>query len=126
LPPGSIVFFRELDGRVPVLDWLLRLEREDFQAHDKLAMRLQRLASFGYELRRPEADFIRDGLYELRARRGHVNFRILYCFHGRTAVVLLHALTKEDRLPEADLRRALDRKRQFEQNPSRHTHEDSP
>ena len=42
----------------------------------------------------------------------------------REEVVLLHALTKEDRLPEADLRRALDRKRRFDQDPVQHTHED--
>ena len=126
MPPVTLVFFRELDGRAPVREWLLRLQLEDHQAHDRLAIRLRRLAILGFELRRPEADFVRDGVYELRARRGHVNLRILYGFHGRTVVVLLHALTKEDRLPEADLRRVLERKRRFDLNPVQHTHEDPP
>jgi putative component of toxin-antitoxin plasmid stabilization module len=126
LPPVTLVFFRELDGRVPVREWLLRLQLEDYQAHDKLVARLRRLASLGFDLRRPEADYVRDGLYELRAKRGHVNLRILYSFHGGKVVVLLHALTKEDRLPEPDLRRALDRMGRFVQNPVQHTHEDPP
>jgi putative component of toxin-antitoxin plasmid stabilization module len=126
LPPVEIVFFKDNDGRAPVQDWLERLRLQDSLGHDRLVARIRRLARLGYELRRPEADYVRDGLYELRARSGHVNLRILYSFHGRLVVVLLHALTKEDRLPEADLRRALDRKLRFDQDPIRHTLEDQP
>ena len=42
------------------------------------------LALFGHELRRPKADFLRDGIYELRAREGRANYRVLYFFHGST------------------------------------------
>jgi hypothetical protein len=37
----------------------------------------------GHELRRPEADFLRDGIYELRASLGGVHHRILYFFLPR-------------------------------------------
>jgi ribosome-binding protein aMBF1 (putative translation factor) len=57
--------------------------------------RIRRLAEAGRELRRPEADYLRGGIYELRARRGHVNYRILYFFHGQNVAILAHALTKE-------------------------------
>ena len=43
----------------------------------------------GHELRRPEADFLRDGIYEL-----------LYFFHGQNVAVLAHGLTKEAEAPE--------------------------
>jgi hypothetical protein len=33
----------------------------------------------------------------------------LYCFFGQIAVVLIHALTKEDRIAEFDIARALAR-----------------
>jgi DNA-binding XRE family transcriptional regulator len=46
----------------------------------KCAVRIRRLADLGHELRRPEADLLRDGICELRARLGTVNYRILYFF----------------------------------------------
>lgn len=126
MPRVNITFFREPDGRVPVREWLDRLRIEDRQAYSRCEARLRRLEIMGYELRRPEADYVGDGLYELRARRGHVNLRLIYCFHGREIVVLLHALTKEDRLPEAELRRALDRKLRLERNPDLHIEQGEP
>ena len=50
--------------------------------------RVQRLAELGHELRRPEGDHLRDGIYELRAR---LNYRLPYFFHGQLAAVLLMA-----------------------------------
>jgi phage-related protein len=75
----------------------------------------------GHELRRPEADLLRDGIYELRARLGSVNYRILYFFHGQNVAALAHAITKEDEIPNTEINRALDRKRAFAANPIAHT-----
>lgn len=63
-----------------------------------------------------------DGIYELRWRNGRVQHRILYFFHGRTAVVLVHALSKEAAIRAADLTRAKQRKANFDDNPTTHTH----
>jgi putative component of toxin-antitoxin plasmid stabilization module len=76
----------------------------------------------GYELRRSEADFLRDGIYELRIRLGTVNYRILYFFHGRDVAILANAITKEDEIPATEMNRALDRKRAFAANPSKHAY----
>ena len=71
-----------------------------------------------------EADYLRDGIHELRVHRGRVNYRILYFFHRQTvAAVLGHALTKEDRVPAAEIDRAVRRKRVYEQAPEGHTYE---
>lgn len=72
--------------------------------------------------RRPTADTLRDGIYELRARKGRVNYRLLYFFHGRNVAIVAHALTKEDVVPPADIERALERKKSFEANPEKHTY----
>ena len=53
----------------------------------------------GFELRRPMADLLEDGIYELRVRVGKVNYRILYFFHGRNVAILTHAMTKERTFP---------------------------
>ena len=80
---------------------------------------------FGYELRRPKSDFLRDGIYELRARKGRVNYRVLYFFHGKNVALLAHALTKEDAVPDVDINRALERKKRYERSPEKHTYEES-
>jgi phage-related protein len=85
--------------------------------------RIQLLAEFGHELRRPAADYLDEGIYELRAKHGHVQFRILYFFHGKAVAVLAHSITKEDVIPKAELERAKKRKQSFEANPKKHTYE---
>jgi phage-related protein len=85
--------------------------------------RIELLAQFGHDLRRPAADYVRDGIYELRAKQGHVQYRLLSFFHGRQMAVLAHALTKEDEVPKADMERAIRRKKMFEANPRAHTYE---
>ena len=68
---------------------------------------------------------MRDGIYELRARKGHVNYRVLYFFHGKNMALLAHALTKDDVVPDTEIMRALERKKRYERNPEKHTHEES-
>ena len=124
MPLTQVVFFQDADGHVPVREWLRDLQRSDAKAYAKCVVRVEQLAAQGHELRRPAADFLRDGIYELRAKKGHVNYRILYFFHGRQVVVLAHALTKEDAIPVIDIQRALARKAQLEKAPRQHIYED--
>jgi phage-related protein len=66
------------------------------------------------------ADYLSDGIYELRIGLRGVNYRILYFFHGRRVAIIAHALTKEARVPEKDLTIALRRKAAVEKDPKRH------
>jgi hypothetical protein len=97
---------RDERGRVPVREWLRGLLRRDRRAHAKRVARIPILSEEGCELRRPIADSLRDGIHELRARKGNVNDRILSFFHGRNVAVLAYALGKEDVVPDADIDRA--------------------
>jgi hypothetical protein len=63
MPRISVVFYQEDAQTVPVLDWLDRLSAK---AQDKCRVRIERLRDLGHELRRPEADYLRDGIYEFR------------------------------------------------------------
>ena len=82
-------------------------------------------APAGHELRRPEADFLRDGIYELRASLGGVHHRILYFFHGAIAAVVSHGLVKERGVPPKQIDRAVERQKRFEANPAKHTYEEA-
>lgn len=121
MPRTDILFFKDHEGREPVREWLQGMRFTNPHAFAHCNARLRLLAELGFEIRRPYADYVRDGLYELRIRAGRVQLRILYLFHGRNVVVLAHALGKEQHLPEADLRRALTRKRAHEADPETHT-----
>jgi hypothetical protein len=114
----AVVIYREADGSVPFLDWFKKLSEK---AQDKCRVRIERLAALGHELRRPEADYLRDGIYELRVRLRTTNHRMLYFFHGRTVAVLSHGVIKEDQVPAQEIDRAINRKSQFTTHPSRHT-----
>ncbi len=84
-------------------------------------VRIERLAELGHELRRPEADFLRDGIYELRVGWRGQNFRILYFFHGSAVAVLCSGLVKESVVPVAEIERTAARRATFLANPRAHT-----
>jgi len=121
VPSTHVVFYQEKEGDAPVVEWLRELNATNSRAYDKCRAAIARLALLGHELRRPEADYLRDGIYELRVRLGSVNFRLLYFFHGRTASVIAHGLTKKTAVPATDIKRAISRKSAFTANPTVHT-----
>ena len=124
MPAVRVVFFQRAPGDSPVVEWLRELDRASPRAFDKCRAAVARLARLGHELRRPEADYLGDGIYELRVRLGSVNYRLLYFFHGRSVCVVAHGLTKEAALPVADLERALARRSSFAADPAGHTYEE--
>jgi phage-related protein len=123
MPNITVAFYRDSDGQAPVVNWLLDLMKTNEKAWAHCRARIEMLAQFGHELRRPAADYLQDGIYELRAKQGHVQYRILYFFHERQAAILAHSLTKEDTVPAVEIERAIKRKKLFELNPRKHTYE---
>src|SRR5438270_3520987 len=110
----TVVFYQDDPDTVPVLDWLDSLPAK---ALDKCRVRIERLRDLGHELRRPEADYLRDGIYELRVVLQGMNYRMLYFFHGRVAAVLARGLVKEREVPPREIEEAIRRKRKFELAP---------
>jgi len=123
MPETQVVFYQETDGEVPVLEWLTQLVKQNRKGYANCVARIGQLAASGYELRRPAADYLTDGIYELRAKHIRVQYRILYFFSGQNVAILAHAITKEEEaVPAIDIERALRRKRLFEENPEAHTY----
>jgi len=117
MPKTEVNFFAEEDGSVPFLKWMDTLPAK---AQDKCIVRIELLAEKGFELRRPLADYLRDGIYELRFSLQRVQYRILYFFEGKQAVIS-HGLTKTSRVPTKEIDLALKRKIQFGKDRARHT-----
>jgi len=120
MPTTRVVLFREANGVVPLFDWFDGLPKKVVV---KCRLRLERLRNLGHELRRPEADLLRDGIYELRVGHQGVNYRMLYFFHHNIAAVVSHGLTKERAVPLPEIDRAIRRRAVYITDPTRHTQE---
>ena len=122
MPEIEVVFFQDDDGSVPALEALLHFAEREPKVADKLQALIELLAERGYDLRRPTADALRDGICELRAKVRGVNHRILYFYGGEKIAVLSHHLTKERTVPPREIDLAIKRKRHFGKDSERHTY----
>ena len=115
----ELLFFKESDGSIPLVEWLDGLQQK---AREKCLVRLERLEQMGHELRRPETDYLGDEIYELRAKHIGVNYRMLYFFQRRAAIVVTQGFSKQQSLvPLREVQLAVQRKRAFQANPAKHS-----
>jgi hypothetical protein len=120
VPQTRLLMFREADGSVPLTDWLDRLPAK---VRTKCVARIERLELFGHELRRPEADLLRDGIHELRIGFQGIHYRILYFFHGEAAI-LCQGLAKERAVPRREIHGAIRMRAQYISDPDRYSIEE--
>ncbi len=114
----KVIFYADHKANSPVRQWLQSLPKN---IKGKAYSRIVLLGEWGHKLQRPLAAYLEKGIYELRWKFQNTNYRILYFFHKQEAVILVHGLTKENKIPQADLDLALKRKWEFEQDPLKHT-----
>ncbi|NNN07114.1 MAG: type II toxin-antitoxin system RelE/ParE family toxin [Elusimicrobia bacterium] len=97
-------FYRTMRGDEPALDYV-RAQKKAHRA--KIGRALAVLEELGPSARRPLADYLGDGLYELRIAAEGNQHRMLYFFHGRTLIVVASAFLKnEAAVPREELVRA--------------------
>ena len=120
--PHTCLLFSGCRRHGPGVEWLADFKRTDPLVFAKCFGKIRRLEAEGHALRRPEADYLEDGSYELRTKKGYVNYRMLCFFPGQNVAIRAHALTKEREIPSADLTRAKERKAAFVRNPRLHTY----
>jgi hypothetical protein len=123
MPRTLIRVFRAPDGTDPLVDWLNDLEEREPRAFAKCIQRILLLSTLGSELRRPHADLLRDGIHELRAKVGRVNYRMLYFFCGSNEACLTHGFTKEGTVPNSEIEFGLKAKRLVERDLAKYTAE---
>jgi phage-related protein len=119
MPKIQLIFYQDERGNIPILEWLDSLPDK---AQNKCFVKLEILAELGHELRRPEADFLRDKIYELRVNFQGINYRVLYFFYKNQAVVISHGIIKEKEVPPLEIEQAIKNKTKFEKNPELYTY----
>jgi len=106
----SVCFFIDDRGKNTVKEFIDKLPLKE-QA--KIMAYLDELKQQGHHMRRPMADYLGEGIYELRP---HDN-RIFYFFFLKETAVLLHAIRKKtDKIPVRDMELCRKRKKQVEES----------
>ena len=100
-----VVHYETEDGACPVGEFLDGLNRKD---RAKVLAAIDLLEEEGPNLHRPYADFLKDGICELRVRVSRIRYRILYFFCNRTDIVLTHGFKKRvKKVPGTEIKRAI-------------------
>jgi len=118
MPAVKLILFKDDDGSVPAIEFL---EAQGNKIRLKAIARFELLEEKGNELRRPHADYLDKGIYELRFRVNTIQYRFLYFFSGKDVVVISHGFTKLDKVPKKDIELAEARKKKFEKDPIKHS-----
>lgn len=120
MPATQLIIYQEANGTAPLIEWL---QRQGKKVQNKCQAFIEHLAEHGRDVRRPQADILRDGIYELRPKRQGIQYRILYAFVGEQVVLLTHGFIKEDdKVDPAEINRAIEYKKKYEMNPELHTY----
>jgi phage-related protein len=98
---SCLVFYTTERGDSPIDEFLDGLDKK---SRAKVAAHLSLLEEEGPNLKRPYADVVRGKIRELRIQFSSNQYRILYFFHLRNQIVMVHAFSKKSpQLKEKDL-----------------------
>jgi phage-related protein len=97
----DLAFFTTERGDSPIDDFIDGLDKK---SRAKVAAYLSLLEEEGPNLKRPYADVVRGKIRELRIHYSSNQYRVLYFFHVRDQIVLVHGFSKKtQQLKEKDI-----------------------
>jgi len=99
-----IEYYVASDGTCPTKEFLDGLDKE--KELPRVIRLINLLRDLGYNLRRPQADLLEDGIYELRIPIRHLQYRILYFYFYQDKIILSHGLRKEQKVKTANIEKA--------------------
>jgi phage-related protein len=101
----EIEFFKKDNGHCPTEEFLDDPKHKKVRPYILNAM--EQLEEHGYNLQRPQAAPLGDGIYELRVRWIKIQYRFLYFFDGKNIIVVTHGFIKSDNaVSENEIKRA--------------------
>lgn len=101
----QIDFYEDEQGESNVKEFLDSIENEKLKA--KVLKDIGLLQNRGTELRKPHADYIEDGIWELRTKQSSNISRILYFTFTNNKIVLLNGfIKKQQKTPRNEIDRA--------------------
>ena len=100
----TVIYYETEDGECPVKDFILT---RSLNNRAKILNIISLLEKKGPNLPRPFADYLENGIHELRIKLSGEQIRILYFFCYRDFIILTHPLHKTmDKVPKLEIDRA--------------------
>ncbi len=112
----EVLFYVKADGECPMDGFLDALP---VKVRAKVAKWIELLEEEGPDLPRPYADLLRDKVRELRVKFGPVHYRLLYFFMAKKIIITHGFVKRTERVPEAEIERALEAMRDLYQRAER-------
>lgn len=107
----KVIYYKKQSGECPVKEFI---DSRNINNQQKIAAILDLLQETGNNLPRPFADYLHDGIYELRVKLSGDETRTLYFFCFETYIVLTHSFIKTSRrVPMSEISKALKYKDDF-------------
>ena len=100
----EVEFYTLPSGACPTQEFLDGLNKKDELPY--VIREIDLLREFGNLLRRPHADYLEDGIYELRIPVNRKQYRLLYFYFYRERIIISHGLRKEAKVKTADIEKA--------------------
>ena len=92
MPRIRVAYYIKEDGSIPVKDFINSLE---MKMRAKVRWTILLFQEKGNELRSPYSEYLKDGIYELRAKQGSNITRVLYFFVIGNTAILTNGFTKK-------------------------------
>jgi phage-related protein len=107
----KVIYYTTENGESPVKDFI---NNRNIKNQLKIIAIINFLEEKGVHLPRPYADYLRDGIYELRIKLSGDETRTLYFFCYEQNIVLTHSFIKTtQKVPESEINKALKFKEDF-------------
>jgi phage-related protein len=107
----EIIFYKDVEGFCPVDEFLETLSEKD---KTEINAWIDFLGNVGFDARRPQVDYLRDGIHELRVKLSRGGSRTLYFFCYNDYIVLTNTFYKRtDKIPDSEITKALKYKQDF-------------
>ena len=101
----QVVFYKNEKGEEPAINFLDSLEPK---MKAKMTKTIYLLQVNGNKLREPYTKYLRDGIFELRAKEGSDITRVLYFYVIGNKAVLTHGFVKKtNKTPPSEIDRAI-------------------
>jgi phage-related protein len=96
----EVIFYEAANGNRPAESWFQSLP---VKVQAKFAWIFDLLEEHGTNVTRPHVDQVRDKIWEVRVERSGVQYRLLYFAGPDRQFVMLHGLTKAQKIPSGDI-----------------------
>lgn len=112
----EIEYYRKSNGRKPVEEFLLELQKKNKRLYTRTARDILLLKQFGRNFWEPCVKSMGVGLYELRSKSDSGITRIFYFFYRENKIILTNGFIKKtQKTPAIELEKARRYKKEYEE-----------